>query len=374
MSHLWNLKPIKTDGGNKEYEMSANDVGYVDVVTDYDWKAQIMEEKWLYYHTPYIELTEFKLKRGTGLQRFIYNMQAAGSSGESIVNSLGTKINTNNENIEKTKTFIQKTADKVVNNTYSLISNSPTLTNIVESTKTAYSNFKNNGGGFNYEKTVLEPYNKMYICKPTGWIFKFPYFANEPSKTVPNVFGDSSNTIFDNKLFKESADLINNLAMGGDATLQSFNSGIEGDMETIKSYNFPKQGANMVFSFPLLNTGSIESIQKNYQLVQLLKYQSRPFRLSQNLLTPVNIYSVCVPGDRFIPYAFINNIEIEMQGTRVIYRKQEDNPITILVDGEPQPVDAIIPEAYKITITMGCLVNDSRNSILYGMDVKKFDS
>lgn len=358
MSYLWDLTNIKAGGGNNEYEMSANDTGYVDVVANYDWKAQPIDKDWLTSHTPYIELTEFKLSRGTGLQRFLYNMQAAANSGNNALETINSKIGVNIYD------EIKNTATSVINGIDKVISKSNTLSSITKSTK----------GGFDYEKTVLAPYDKMYICNPTGWIFKFPYFADNPSKTMPNTFGDSSNTVFDNKLVKEVADVINKGAMGLDATLQSITSGVEGDMETIKSYNFAKQGANIEFSFPLLNTGSIESIQKNYQLVQLLKYQSRPFRLSQNLLTPVNIYKVSIPGDRFIPYAFINNIEIEMQGTRVFYSKQEKEPITISVNGEPQPIDVIIPEAYKISITMGSLVNDSRNSILYGMDVTKFDT
>lgn len=369
MSYLWDLTNIIAGGGNNEYEMSANDTGYVDVVANYDWKAQPIDKDWLTSHTPYIELTEFKLSRGTGLQRFIYNMQAAANSGG---NALKTIDNTLSKNFITDK--ITSAVNTVAGFTKDIFSSTQTLSSIADKTKTVYNTYGNTAGGFDYEKTVLEPYDKMYICNPTGWVFKFPYFADNPSKTMPNTFGDSSNTVFDNKLVKEVADVVNKGAMGLDATLQSITSGVEGDMETIKSYNFAKQGANIEFSFPLLNTGSIESIQKNYQLVQLLKYQSRPFRLSQNLLTPVNIYKVSIPGDRFIPYAFINNIEIEMQGTRVFYSKQEKEPITISVNGEPQPIDVIIPEAYKISITMGSLVNDSRNSILYGMDVTKFDT
>ena len=172
MSHLWDLTNITAGGGNNEYEMSANDTGYVDVVANYDWKAQPIDKDWLTSHTPYIELTEFKLNRGTGLQRFLYNIQAAANSGGNALKTIDSKIGVNIYGELKNVAGIAKDSMNKI------ISKSNTLSSIMESTK----------GGFDYEKTVLAPYDKMYICNPTGWIFKFPYFADNPSKTPSSTY------------------------------------------------------------------------------------------------------------------------------------------------------------------------------------------
>ena len=68
-----------------------------------------------------------------------------------------------------------------------------------------------------------------------------------------------------------------------------------------------------------------------------------------------------MPGIRYIPYAIIQDVKITFQGVRMPMN------VNILVDGNPTNTTAIIPEAYKITIMLKSLTNETGNFMVESM-------
>ena len=75
----------------------------------------------------------------------------------------------------------------------------------------------------------------------------------------------------------------------------------------------------------------------------------------------MNIYEVFIPGMRYIPYAFIRNVNIEFQGVRMPLDMQ------IMFDDKPTNITAIIPEAYMINIELQSLTNETGNFMIESM-------
>ena len=206
----------------------------------------------------------------------------------------------------------------------------------------------------------LASYDNLYNCDYTGWNFKLPYFENSPLATPQNTFTGGSHKTGASYL-ADGAEFLNNIIGGAQSTLAQLTSNEERSTETPKSYSMATDGAQFSFKFPLLNTGDEYQAATNYQLVQLLKYQSRPYRSTRNLIVPVYLYEVFMPGIRYIPYAIIQDVKITFQGVRMPMN------VNILVDGNPTNTTAIIPEAYKITIMLKSLTNETGNFMVESM-------
>jgi hypothetical protein len=137
--------------------------------------------------------------------------------------------------------------------------------------------------------------------------------------------------------------------------------------EKTKFFQFSQDGDSITISFPLINTGSatFDDVVNNWQFIFQLIYQNRPERVDRNIVNPPMLYEVTIPGVRYIPYAYISNIDIEYKGSRRsmdiqvpmdAYFADEDEHSTEMVS-----FNTIIPEAYQVTLTITGLVADSRN-------------
>lgn len=211
---------------------------------------------------------------------------------------------------------------------------------------------------------VLAPYDGLYFTEPTGWTYNFPYFENL-NNNVNNVFG-------------ELAGILGGAAGGLRETIseysQLYNLTKPGTyIEKTKMFKFEEDGDEFTFEFPLINTSNatFDDVIKNWQLLFLLVYQNRPSRTSRDIIDFPVIYEVLIPGVKYTPFAYIQSLSIEFLGSRrsmIIPVPQLTNTGRTLTVSDG--FETIIPDAYKVTITLKSLVAETRN-FLYAMLYQK---
>ena len=342
------LNSSKKSSTSEVYSMFPTDGDdvLVDVVNDYAWTTTPKSGRDL---TPYIILREMQPKTGAELQRAMYAFDSAVDSAEGIAADVKEKLD---KTIENSK-FSSITS--TINNLTAKYEN---VKDYIKNIKSDIGFTKTYNSSIKFENS-LEPYDNLYNCNYTGWNFKLPYFENDILQTPTNNFGNSKNTAMG--YLADIVEMGNNIAGGIEGAVKQLLSNEERNTETPKSYQMANDGAPFNITFPLINTEDELQASANYQLVQLLKYQSRPYRSTRNLIVPTYLYEVFMPGIRYIPYAIIQNVNIAFQGVRMPMN------VNILVDGKPTNTSAIIPEAYKVTITLKSLTNETGNFMVESM-------
>lgn len=340
---VYTMQPI--NGGNM----------LVDVVNNYEWTTTPKSGRGT---APYIIMREMQPKTGAELQRAIYALNAftdgVADTGEKVEKMVDSALNNVGSNLPSSVGSAIKTGAEKFKDIASYLDNK--LQELKDSKK--IERFTSNMG---LEKqSYLNSYNELYNCDYTGWVFKLPYFENTPLTTPQNTFASGTSKTAA-KYIADGMEFLNSLLGNFQGTLAQLDSNEERSTETPKSYSMATDGTQFSFKFPLINTEDEYQAASNYQLVQLLKYQSRPYRTSRNLIVPINIYEVFMPGMRYIPYAFIRNINIEFQGVRMPLNMQ------IMFEDKPTNITAIVPEAYMVNIELQSLTNETGNFMIESM-------
>ena len=348
-------KDSKTSSVNSYIMIPHTQGGIVDVVNDYAWTNSPKEAR---DAVPYIIMKEYHQKRGADLQKLIYHATVVGDVLKSTVESFGI----NDANINEAKTTVVKKAQEGVSKLNGMISSKvPSISSITSNVTTkvnaAIEKYKEDINK-DYNQLVshrhLAPYDMLYACNETGWQYKLPLFTDDFAKSQQNTYGDSKNSLFGS--FLDSAKTLSELPAGLLNTYRSTENNVETNIETPKSYVFSDQNPTLTIKFPLFNTSDIENAYKNYDLIQLLKYQSRPYRVDKTAIIPTHIYEIAIPGFKYLPYAYIQNVDIEHKGIRRIL------PITICGENnEQKDITFVCPEAYEVTLTIQSLTNDTQN-------------
>lgn len=340
---VYTMQPI--NGGNM----------LVDVVNNYEWTTTPKSGRGT---APYIIMREMQPKTGAELQRAIYALNAftdgVADTGEKVEKMVDSALNNVGGSLPSSVGSVIKTGAEKFKDIASYLDNK--LQELKDSKK--IERFTSNMG---LEKqSYLNSYNELYNCDYTGWVFKLPYFENTPLTTPQNTFASGTSKTAA-KYIADGMEFLNSLLGNFQGTLAQLDSNEERSTETPKSYSMATGGTQFSFKFPLINTEDEYQAASNYQLVQLLKYQSRPYRTSRNLIVPINIYEVFMPGMRYIPYAFIRNINIEFQGVRMPLNMQ------IMFEDKPTNITAIVPEAYMVNIELQSLTNETGNFMIESM-------
>lgn len=330
--------------------------GIVDVVADYAWTKSPKEAR---DDVPYIYMREMHQKRGADLQKLIYY-------GASLVNSADKVLKKSKSVGVDIGEAISSGLDKF-SNLGNLFNSKPSQPNtqaqadnttgkVKEKLQKTYNAIKGdiNTSNTNFDKIPhLNPYDMLYQCNFTGWQYKLPLFGSDLARSTNNAYGDSTNSLIGSIM--PAVQKIAELGASVIGTAQQLVNNVQTNIETPKAYDFSGQGPMMEIKFPLLNTESIENAYKNYDFIQLLKYQSRPYRCDKNTIIPTHIYEILIPGFKYFPYVYIQDISVEHKGVRRIL------PITLKVDGKPTKTTFICPEAYEVTIKLQALTNDTQN-------------
>jgi len=198
---------------------------------------------------------------------------------------------------------------------------------------------------------VLKPYEGLYITEDTGFRYIFPYF-NDTQQMFSNAFDVNDAMLRDNTILGRAVNTLRSVAESAARLTSFYQPGLY--IERPKFFSFKGSGETVNFSFPLINTGfsTFDDVRLNWQLAFLLAYQNNPNRRTREIIDPPAIYEVSIPGVKYIPYAYIKNLNIKYIGARRSYR------IDVPGAGE---INSIIPDAYIIDITLEGLVADTKN-------------
>ena len=191
----------------------------------------------------------------------------------------------------------------------------------------------------------------LYITKPTGYQYVFPYFENPPQLRNQWESADAStgNASLLDTVVGKGAKVIEEIAK----TLNITQPGIY--IQKAKSYKMG-DGPSLTVTFPLFNTiyradGSIPGYQQNYELLWLLLYQNKPFKTSFTRVIPPKLYSLAVPGIANMPYAELSQMQINFAGTTR----------NLDVDIAGTVINVPIPDAYEVSLTFNSLLGDYAN-------------
>ena len=127
-------------------------------------------------------------------------------------------------------------------------------------------------------------------------------------------------------------------------------------IEKPRYFQYPTEGESITVTFPLLNTynpyNNALPYQQNYELLWILAYQNKPYRTSFSRIIPPKIYTLTIPGVKYMPYCYISNMSIDFQGT-------VRNLDVTLPTGHA--IKTPVPEAYNVSITFTSLLADIGN-------------
>lgn len=198
---------------------------------------------------------------------------------------------------------------------------------------------------------TLKSYIGIYLTKKTGFKYILPYFGSK-AFSVTNSWASESQT--SPLIAKQFAAQVMEAVDIGAATLNILQPGTF--IEKPKYFQYPTEGDSITITFPLLNThnpfNNALPYQQNYELLWILAYQNKPYRTSFSRILPPKIYTLTIPGVKYMPYCYIENMSVEFQGTR-------RNLNVTLPTG--QSIVAPIPEAYMVSITFKGLLADIAN-------------
>jgi len=198
---------------------------------------------------------------------------------------------------------------------------------------------------------TLKSYIGIYLTKKTGFKYVLPYFGNA-GFSLTNSWASESQT--SPLIAKQLVSQVMEAVDTGAATLNILQPGTF--IEKPKYFQYPSEGDSVTVTFPLLNThnpyNNALPYQQNYELLWILAYQNKPYRTSFSRILPPKIYTLTIPGIKYMPYCYISNMTVDFQGTR-------RNLDVTLPTG--RTIKAPIPEAYNVSITFTGLLADLAN-------------
>ena len=200
---------------------------------------------------------------------------------------------------------------------------------------------------------MLQSYVGIYFTQPTSFRYVLPYLDSNFIKQGNRFDAAQQNPGFGAGLVTDTLMPFVDTAA---ATGNLFTPGTY--IEKPKYFQYPGEGETFTISFPLLNTFTSKNYLpyvQNYELLWILSYQNKPYRTSFSRILPPKLYSVYVPGVRFVPYAYISDMTVDFVGTKRLLDITLPNGKTV----KPP-----IPEAYQVTLTFTSLLANIGNTMV----------
>lgn len=195
----------------------------------------------------------------------------------------------------------------------------------------------------------IKPYQNLYVTKPTGFHYTFPYYGNR-KKDITSQFSVSEAGLINNPIINKGSEFLIS-AVEKFAQIALFTSpGVY--IERPKFYNLSDSGPAYDINFSLINTFDVKDIQRHYDFLFLLTFQNLPYRKDLARVKLPRIYSFILPGEIFLPYVYISKMAINFEGNRRIIR---------LTHPRGTVVDTIVPDIYNVTLTVTSLNPDAGN-------------
>ena len=267
----------------------------IDVVNDFAWSASPRLQD-SFKKVPVMYLQEREQVVNSLLSSALYYINAMkqfDGTDAFDLNSLQTKL------------------DKLATDGTSGIS-ANTAGNINEELKQIIANAKSSDNLILSDK--LRSYLGIYLTEPTGFNYALPFFDETPLGVKSSWTSDSN--IMQNPL----SDMIDVGQGAMERIAHALNITQPGTfIEKPKYFQYNTGGESVSVSFPLFNTikrTNKTSYQQNYELLWILAYQNKPYRTSFSRISPPKLYTLTIPGQTFMPYCYISDMNIKVGGTR----------------------------------------------------------
>jgi len=346
MANLWTLSDT-ANGGTKVLpalnvvtnsnllDGSINASNIINVITDFQWTKNPISARG---DVPAITLIEKKLLINSNVANLANSVFATVQSGEELLKGVGSIA-------EGIKTaagpgLISTTADVIAAATNTGVTFARNAEKLLTDKIEAE-------GASKFNEETLQPYNYLYITKPTGFQYAFPYFDNSYVDNSLNFGGGHASF-----LGGDVTTIVGGIAAGVAGFANMLKPGTY--IEQSKQFTMGDKGRTINIKFPLLNTGTVSDIQLNWQLLFGLIYQNRPGRRTRSILDMPVIYEVSLPGVVYMPYAFISSLSVKFLGSRRLLNIQA--PINGGISFQ-----TIIPDAYEVNITIEGLNEETKN-------------
>lgn len=318
----------------------------INVVTDFPWTKSPKSSR---NDVPRLILKEKRIKTNSTISNFAYSVNTITDIGKTagvITKSFGSKLSDGSDNvIVKAAGGATKAAGALISETASVIETASNT--VINAIADDYENFGDN--------SVLTPYNGLYRLEKTGFKYILPYMDDNYREFATSLGEAQQENILSSVLNKAND-------IGGQAAgaLFALRPGVY--IEEAKQFAMTQDGREITFSFPLLNTGTYEEINRNWQLIYGLVYQNRPGRITKTLVDIPVMYEAYIEGMLYMPYSYITGMKVEFLGNR--RTMSVVLPTISSDDGQTETgktINTVIPDAFNITITIRGLNDETRN-------------
>ena len=214
------------------------------------------------------------------------------------------------------------------------------------------------------DSALLENHNLnsiqgIYLTEPTGFQYRLPMYSIDQSLT--NQWGDRQKDSLLTGLIDGATEIVENFSTG---YLNISQPGVY--IEKPKYFQTGQSGESQTITFPLINTiqrGTQNPIQQNYELLWLLTFQNKSYKTSFSRTPPPKLYTISVPGQFSMPYAYISNMKIDFLGT---IRRSTVTVPSLNKSGKVVTTDikVPVPDAYNVSITFESLIGDYGNTMM----------
>lgn len=324
---------------------------------------------------PFCLLNEYELITNSAVSSLLYTLQGV-TGGTEVARTGGNIVN-------RVKTFLKPSGPPADLSTQGGISNgldSLGFSGAAEFTKKAgqtISDFTTQlaealQNGLNAVEEILKtsreqtgsikPYQNLYVTKPTGFHYTFPYYSNN-KKNITSNFSVTEAGLLNNPIVNKGSEFITS-GIEKFAQVALFTApGVY--IERPKFYNLADSGPAYDIKFSLINTFDVRDIQRHYDFLFLLTFQNLPYRKDIARVKLPRIYSFILPGELFLPYAYISNMTVDFEGNRRLIR---------LTHPLGNVVESIVPDVYNVTITVTSLNPDAGNFMVADklLNIKSF--
>ena len=338
----------------------------INVIEDFPWTKSPKSSR---LDVPEIQLVEKRIINNSSLANFFYTILATADTAElatkriqqGTVNVAGNDIDVYDGlgNILSDVTPDNAVGDVIQNTSQALLDST---TDFLKGNAKAAGEYtkKLRQTALKYIKSNAEPYVEqyegLYFLEETGFRYSLPYLSDDYINSNVNF---SSTEAF-GQTFAEVGQTINDIiALDKPGTY----------VEQSKQVDLGEEGRNLTFKFPLLNTGTHEEIERNWQLIFALVYQNKHGRINRSLIEQPCIYEVFMEGISYMPYAYMNSIDVKFLGSRrkIIVgipqvKTQAENQIA--KPNQRRQIETTIPDAYEVSITLTGLNPESRNFMI----------
>tara|TARA_R110000764_G_scaffold39060_2_gene86921 strand:+ start:220 stop:1395 length:1176 start_codon:yes stop_codon:yes gene_type:complete len=316
----------------------------IDVVNDFSWYAGPKATSAALDKVPCVFLTEREQLLSSLMSGALYYLNA---SADAIQNVGGQVVGSN---------YVQSILGKISEGSKDILEGSGSAANGL------IDQFKGFTSGNASDRQLLEQHNLkslagIYFTKPTGFNYRLPIYGAPTHSTGSWDEGSDESAVstivgMGTKLADNIAKSVNFAQPGVYIEQPKYFKGVGTREESI--------------TFPLLNSvrrGTHSPIQQNYELLWLLAFQNSAYKTSFARTPPPKIYTVSVPGQFSMPYAYISGMDVKFMGTvrkSTVFVPSGNGEGTI----SSKKITTPVPDAYQVTLKFKSLVSDYGNIML----------